>query len=392
MSYPKIKLKKGKERSILHFHPWVFSGAIHQQDKNLKEGDCADVFSFEDKYLGTGHFHKGTITVRLFSFIQQEINEKFWQTKFETAIALRKSIGLTENTNTNAYRLINAEGDGMPGLIVDVYADTAILQTHTIGMYNLHQLFAKILAQNFKAVYDKSAESMAKQTDIVTANGYLIKQENNQPENTIAENNYQFIIDWETGQKTGFFLDQRDNRLLLKHYAKNKKVLNTFCYTGGFSVYALAGDAALVHSVDSSRKAMELTDQNVKLNFSTDKHESFTQDVFDFLKHRETVYDLMVLDPPAFAKHLSAVKNAMVGYRNLNTEAIKRISAGGILFTFSCSQAIDRELFRKIIFQAAAQAKRQVKVLHQLTQPADHPISIYHPEGEYLKGLVLYVE
>ena len=392
MNYPKIKLKKEKERSLLHFHPWVFSGAIQTQEKDLQEGDIAEVFSSTDKYLAAGHFHKGTITVRLFSFEQQDINEHFWQQKFDKAFALRKRIGIAENENTNAYRLIHAEGDGMPGLIVDVYGATAVMQTHTIGMYSLRETFAKILSKQFTAVYDKSADSMAKQTDLVTTNQYLIREENHQPENIITENNLHFRVEWETGQKTGFFLDQRDNRFLLKQYSKNRKVLNTFCYTGGFSVYALSGDAALVHSVDSSKKAMELTDENVALNFKTDKHTNFTQDVFDFIKHQQTVYDVIVLDPPAFAKHLSAVKNAMVGYRNLNTEAIKRISPGGIIFTFSCSQAIDRELFRKIIFQSAAQANRQVKILHQLNQPADHPVSIYHPEGEYLKGLVLYVE
>ncbi len=392
MNYPKIILKKDKERSALHFHPWIFSGAIQQQDKDLKEGDIAEVFSSNDKYLGTGHFHKGTITVRLFSFDQCEINETFWQHKFDKAFELRKKTVLSENKNTNAYRLIHAEGDGLPGLIVDVYGSTAVIQTHTIGMYNLRKTFAKILSKQFKVVYDKGADSMAKQTDLTTTNEYLIREENHQDENIIIENGLHFRVDWESGQKTGFFLDQRDNRMLLKQYSKNRKVLNTFCYTGGFSVYALSGDAELVHSVDSSKKAMELTDENVALNFNTDKHTSFTKDVFDFIKHQETVYDVIVLDPPTFAKHLSAVKNAMVGYRNLNTEAIKRISSGGIIFTFSCSQAIDRELFRKIIFQSAAQAKRQVKILHQLTQPADHPVSIYHPEGEYLKGLVLYVE
>ena len=326
MNYPKIKLKKDKERSALHFHPWIFSGAIQQQDKDLKEGDIAEVFSSNDKYLGTGHFHKGTITVRLFSFEQCEINENFWQHKFDKAFELRRKTVLSENKNTNAYRLIHAEGDGLPGLIVDVYGSTAVIQTHTIGMYNLRETFAKILAKHFKAVYDKSADSMAKQTDLTTINEYLISEAIPQHENIIIENGLRFRVEWESGQKTGFFLDQRDNRMLLKQYSKNRKVLNTFCYTGGFSVYALSGDAALVHSVDSSKKAMELTDENVALNFNTDKHTSFKKDFFDFIKHQETVYDVIVLDPPAFAKHLSAVKNAMVGYRNLNTEAIKRIS------------------------------------------------------------------
>ena len=297
MSYPKIKLKKDKERSALHFHPWIFSGAIQQQDKDLTEGDVVEVFSAADKYLGTGHYHKDSITVRLFSFEQQEINETFWQKKFDNAFDLRKQIGLNQNENTTAYRLINAEGDGLPGLIVDIYGSTAVLQTHTIGMNRLRETFANILSKHFKAVYDKSADSMAKQTNIVASNDYLIQEEKQQPENIIVENNLQFKVEWGSGQKTGFFLDQRDNRLLLKQYAMNRKVLNTFCYTGGFSVYALSGDAALVHSVDSSRKAMELTDENIALNFTTDKHKSFTMDVFDFIKHEETVYDLIVPRP-----------------------------------------------------------------------------------------------
>lgn len=391
MIYPKIKLKKGKERSALHFHPWIFSGAIDVQDKSLEEGDVAEVFAADKTYVGTGHFHKGTITIRVFCFQQQEINESFWQHKFDAAHKLRKRIAVA-NESTTAYRLINAEGDGMPGLVVDIYGNTAVMQTHTIGMFRLREVFSKILSQQFKAVYDKSSDSMAKQMNLVTTNEYLLKQQSDSNTNLVSENGYRFKVEWETGQKTGFFLDQRDNRLLLKQYARNRKVLNTFCYTGGFSVYALGGDAEVVHSVDSSRKAMELTQENITLNFNTDKHTGYTQDVFDFIKQQQMVYDLIVLDPPAFAKHLSAVKNAMVGYRNLNTEAIRRIAPGGILFTFSCSQAIDRELFRKIMFQAAAQAKRGVKILHQLTQPADHPVSIYHPEGEYLKGLVLYVE
>ena len=392
MSYPKIKLKNGKQRSALHFHPWVFSGAIQHQDNNLQDGDITEVFSSDDKYLGTGHFNKGTITVRLFCFEQQKIDEIFWEQKFSKAIELRNKIGFTNNQKTTAYRLVHAEGDGMPGLITDIYGSTCVMQTHTIGMYQLREIFAKILSKHFKSVYDKSADSMSKQTATTSQNGYLISDPNPTSENIVVENGLKFRVEWERGQKTGFFLDQRDNRMLLKNYSKNRKVLNTFCYTGGFSVYALSGEAALVHSVDSSKKAMELADENVALNFSSEKHKSFTSDVFDFLKRSDTNYDLIVLDPPAFAKHLSAVKNAIVGYRNLNTEAIKKIHKGGIIFTFSCSQAIDKELFRKIIFQSAVQAKRNVQILHQLTQPADHPVSIYHPEGEYLKGLVLYVE
>lgn len=391
--YPKIILKKGKERSLLNFHPWLFSGAVQLQDKELKEGSVAEIFSSENKYLATAHFHHGSIVARVLSFEQCEINAAFFNNKIRNAFELRKNIGLYDLKDTNVFRLLHAEGDGMPGLIVDIYNRTAVVQTHTAGMYEARELIKDALLHvkelKLEAVYDKSADAMAKQAAISSENSYLYGQRS---DNEVMENGVKFFIDWEEGQKTGFFIDQRENRKLLAQYAVNKKVLNTFAYSGGFSLYALKAGASLVHSVDSSKKAMETASKNIALNFTNAPHEYFTMDTFDFLKKNEEQYDIMVLDPPAFAKHLSAVDKATIGYRNLNFEAIKRIKQNGILFTFSCSQAIDKNLFRKIVFMAAAQAKRNVKILHQLTQSPDHPVSIYHPESEYLKGLVLFVE
>lgn len=390
--YPKIFLKKGKERSLLNFHPWVFSGAIASQDKTCEEGELVEVFSAENKYLCTGHFHHGSITVRAICFMTQEINQVFWINKLGFAYSLRQQLGLTQNSNTNIYRLCHGEGDGLPGLIIDVYGSTAVIQCHTLGMYkarfDIMESLLTIFGSGLSAVYDKSGESLGKSTEIKVNNEYLFGKRIN---NNFLENNFRFAIDWETGQKTGFFIDQRDNRSLLRQFTNNKKVLNTFAYTGGFSVYALE-NAAQVDSVDSSQKAMDLTAENILLNDHGSKHRCFTADAFDYIKSMDEQYDVMVLDPPAFAKHLSSIDRATVGYRNLNYEAIKRIKSKGILFTFSCSQAIDKILFNKIIFMASAQAKRQVKVLHRLTQPADHPVNIFHPEGEYLKGLVLYIE
>lgn len=391
--YPKIILKKGKERSLLNFHPWLFSGAVQSQDKELKEGSVAEIFSIENKYLATAHFHHGSIVARVISFKQCEINPVFFSNKIKNAFELRKNIGLYGSKNTNVFRLVHAEGDGLPGLIVDIYNRTAIVQTHTAGMYEARELIKDALLNidelKLEAVYDKSADAMAKQSAIVSENSYLFGERS---DNQVLENGVKFFIDWEEGQKTGFFIDQRDNRKLLAHYAANKKVLNTFAYSGGFSLYALKAGAALVHSVDTSKKAMETALKNIELNFINAPHEYFAMDTFDFLKKNNEQYDVMVLDPPAFAKHLNAIDKATIGYRNLNFEAIKSIKQNGILFTFSCSQAIDKNLFRKIVFMAAAQAKRNVKILHQLTQSADHPVSIFHPEGEYLKGLVLFVE
>ena len=390
---PKIILKKTKERSLQNFHPWLFSGAIEKKEDGIKEGDAVEIFSHNQNYLATGHYHEGSIMVRVFSFEKTDYSYDFWKSKLVKAFQLREQLGMINNAETNVYRLVNAEGDGMPGLIIDVYSTTAVVQTHTLGMHRLKHFIVEALKEIYgsrlTAIYDKSAESMRKQEATGMTNGFLFGKED---EIVAIENNIRFYIDVPEGQKTGFFIDQRENRKLLAYYSKEKSVLNAFAYSGGFSMHALNGKAALVHSVDSSKKAAALAERNIALNFRDAPHQFFSEDVFDFLKKSETRYDIMVLDPPAFAKHLSSVDKATIGYRNLNSEAFRQIKKIGIVFTFSCSQVIDKNLFRKIIFTAAAQAKRNVKVLHQLTQPADHPISIYHPEGEYLKGLVLYVE
>jgi 23S rRNA (cytosine1962-C5)-methyltransferase len=392
-NYPVIRLKPGKERSLLQRHPWVFSGAIARQPNDLQEGDLVVVESSQGAFLAIGHFHKGTITVRCLSFSDGPIDEHFIRERISACIMLRRAIGLP-NKNTDCFRLIHGEGDGFPGLVVDVYGNVAVVQTYTLGMHRLrHQVTEAIteLAPYITAVYDKSRESMAKQGIDGIEDGYLKKSPNHVDQETVLENGLQIGVDYIQGQKTGFFLDQRDNRNLLRSYSKDKSVLNTFCYTGGFSIAALEGGANLVHSVDSSARAMEGTRQNVERTEHVQRHEGFTKEVMPFLKSCDRKYDVVVLDPPAYAKHLSQVSQAMIGYRNLNTEGLKSVSPGGLLFTFSCSQAVDRELFRKLIFQAGLQAGRNLRILHQLTQPADHPVSIYHPEAEYLKGLVLHV-
>jgi len=391
--YPKLTLKPGKEKSLLNFHPWVFSGAIASITMEIEEGEVVEVFSSDKKYLATAHFHDGSITARIISFEQREINLEFWKEKITKAFSIRQELGFVNNADTNCFRLVNAEGDRMPGLIVDVYDRTAVIQAHNVSMHGNVQLLAEIIAELFGngfSVFDKSAEALNRKNETSIQNKYLLGEKGNQ---IVSENGLKFFVDWEQGQKTGFFLDQRDNRALLMQYAKDKKVLNAFAYSGGFSVYALKGNASLVHSVDSSATAAQWAEKNVALNFPGDnRHTFFTEDVFDFLKKTGENYEVMILDPPAFAKHQSAVKNAAIAYRNMNAEAMKRIAPQGILFTFSCSQHIDKMLFQKIIFSAAAIAKRNVRVLHQLHQPADHAFSIYHPEGEYLKGLVLMVE
>lgn len=395
--YPKIILKKGKERSLQNFHPWLFSGAVEEADDGIDEGDIVEIYSVNQNYLATGHYHEGSIKVRIFSFEKTDCGYEFWKEKLVKALELRERLGMVNDPETNVYRLIHAEGDGLPGLIIDIYNTTAVIQTHTLGMHRIKNFLAdglkEIYGAKLTAIYDKSADTMSKQEAAPAAmkmnNEYLFGKEQ---EVEILENKIKFTVDIKEGQKTGFFIDQRDNRKLLASYSNGKKVLNAFAYSGGFSLYALKGNASMVHSVDSSKKAAELAEKNVALNFNQPSHQFFQEDVFDFLKKSETAYDVIVLDPPAFAKHLSSVDKATVGYRNLNYEAIRRIQKNGVLFTFSCSQVIDKHLFRKIVFTAAAQSKRNVKVLHQLTQPADHPISLYHPEGEYLKGLVLYIE
>ena len=392
-SFPKIILKAQKERSVLNKHPWLFSGAVEKMDAGINEGDIVEIFSKDQKYLATGHYHDGSIKVRIFSFAQTDCSYSFWKEKIEKVFALRQQLGLINNPHTNVYRLIHAEGDGMPGLIIDIYNSTAVIQTHTLGMHRIKNFVVdalkEIYGNHLAAIYDKSADAMSKQDASNVSNEFLFGNKEN---NEVIENGIHFSIDFELGQKTGFFIDQRDNRKLLGEYSKGKKVLNTFAYSGGFSLYALKEGAELVHSVDSSKKAAAWCKKNISLNFDSVQHEFFTEDVFDFLKKSETEYDVIILDPPAFAKHLSSVDKATIGYRNLNVEALKKIKKNGILFTFSCSQVIDKNLFRKILFTAAVHAKRNVRILHQLTQPADHPISIYHPEGEYLKGLVLHVE
>lgn len=393
IEFPKVFLLPAKERSVLLFHPWIFSGAVKSVLGNPVEGDIVEVFSHDKRYLATGHFHEGSIKVRIFSFEKTEFKESFWLEKFENALALRNKLGLLNNTNTNTFRLIHAEGDGLPGLIIDIYGKCAVIQTHTIGMHNAIQDIASALKKlsnlSLETIFDKSGDTLQKQTATESSNRFIM---GNNPDAIVNENGIQFYVNWEQGQKTGFFIDQRENRNLLRNYVKDKKVLNTFSYSGGFSMYALEAGAELVHSVDSSRKAKDWAERNAEQNKYSDRHSFYMQDAFDFLKASSAFYDVIILDPPAFAKHLSSAKKAIIGYRNLNNEGFKHIAPGGIMFTFSCSQVIDKMMFRKIVFQAAAQSGRNVKILHQLSQGPDHPVSIYHPEGEYLKGLVLYVE
>ena len=396
MQYRKIFLKKGKERSLLHFHPWVFSGALAKMEGQPAEGETVEVASSEGKFLGLGQFHTGSISVRIFSFTKVPVDTAFWTKKFSTAIELRKQLPFSREGKTNCYRLIHGEGDGIPGLIADHYNGTVVLQAHTTGMHKLLPTFAsclhEIMGTSLQAVYDKSAETAGKRSDMAMNNSFLYQKEGYVPgEIEVRENGNTFIVNIAEGQKTGFFLDQRDNRALLGSYCRGKKVLNAFSYSGAFSVYALAGGASLVHSVDSSAKAGILADKNVQANFSNAPHTFFCEEVFSFFKKQSETYDVFILDPPAFAKHISSIRQACNGYQRLNTEAMQKMRPGGILFTFSCSQAIDRKLFRQVLFAAAASAGREVKILHQLSQPADHPISMYHPEGEYLKGLVLEI-
>ena len=400
-----IHLKPHKEESLLRFHPWVFSGAIRsiQLDADYpyaepQEGEVVQVVDSKGTILGVGHYQIGSIAVRILAFGVGELPSDFWQERIRTAYEVRCSLGLiTDNNNT--YRLVHGEGDFLPGLIVDVYADTAVIQSHSIGMHCHRQEIAQAIVTSVphvNKVYYKSDDTLPHKAPIQGERvGYLVGAEiaNLNEDFWAKENGLDFRIDWLRGQKTGFFIDQRDNRSLLEHYAQGKEVLNMFCYTGGFSVYALRGGAKLVHSVDVSQKAIDLVRSNVAHNFGEGApHEAFAEEAFDFMAKNQSKYDLIVLDPPAFAKHRDAVKNALRGYQRLNAKGIQSIRPGGILFTFSCSQAIDKDMFRLAVFSAAAQVGRKVRILHQLHQPADHPINIYHPEGEYLKGLVLQVE
>lgn len=390
----KVILRKGKEESLKRFHPWIFSGAVMRLEGNPEEGDVVTVLDCQGTFLCQGHWQVGSIAVRVLSFSEEPINDRFWQARLQAALQVRQAIGLADSERGDTYRLVHGEGDNLPGLVIDVYGKTAVMQAHSVGMHECRQQIAQALTQvmgnRLDSIYYKSETTLPIKASIDGGNGFLLGGSHT---DVAVENGLRFHIDWLKGQKTGFFVDQRENRSLLERYAHGHSVLNMFCYTGGFSVYALRGGAALVHSVDSSSKAVELVRANVELNFPGDaRHEAYAEDAFRFLDQMTRPYDLIVLDPPAFAKHRDAVKNALRGYTKLNAKAMEKIAPGGILFTFSCSQAVSKEQFRTAVFTAATLAHRQVRILHQLHQPADHPVSIYHPEGEYLKGLVLYVE
>ena len=393
--YKKIKLKPKKEESLKRFHPWVFSGAIASLPENIEEGDVVEVYANDDTFLGVGHYQIGTIAVRILSFKEREINIAFFEERLQDAYQMREAIGLVRADN-NTYRLVHGEGDMLAGLIVDIYGGLAVVQAHSIGMHMSRKMIAialkAVLGNNIEHVYYKSESTLPFKAPINPEDSFLLGGDAELAK-VAVENNLKFQIDWEKGQKTGFFVYQRENRVLLETYAKNRSVLNMFCYTGGFSAYAMRGGAKEVLGVDSSAKAVMLADENIKLNFGDDeRYSSSSDDAFKFLKEvPNDAYDLIVLDPPAFAKHRGAVRNALQGYKKLNLAAFEKVAKGGIVFTFSCSQVISREQFRLAVFSAAAISGRSVKILHQLSQPADHPINIYHPEGEYLKGLVLQV-
>lgn len=395
MSYKKVFLKPGKEESLKRFHPWVFSGAIARVEGEPEEGEVVDVYTSKKEFIACGHFQIGSIAVRVLSFRQEPIDHAFWVRRLQVAKDLRCALGVLGNPQNNTYRLVHGEGDNLPGLIIDVYDHTAVMQAHSAGMHLDRMVVAEaleeVMGDVIQHIYYKSETTLPFKADLLaTENGFL---KGGSPENVAMENGLKFHVDWLKGQKTGFFVDQRENRALLERYAKGRNVLNMFCYTGGFSFYAMRGGANLVHSVDSSAKAIDLTNENVSLNFPGDtRHQAFAEDAFKFLDRTGDQYDLIILDPPAFAKHRDALRNALRGYTKLNAKAFEKIRPGGILFTFSCSQVVNKQDFRNAVFTAAAQSGRSVRILHQLTQPGDHPVNIYHPEGEYLKGLVLYVE
>lgn len=395
MSYKKVFLKPGKEESLKRFHPWVFSGAIARVEGEPEEGEVVDVYTSKKEFIACGHFQIGSIAVRVLSFRQEPIDHAFWVRRLQVAKDLRCALGVLGNPQNNTYRLVHGEGDNLPGLIIDVYDHTAVMQAHSAGMHldrmAVAEALEEVMGDVIQHFYYKSETTLPFKADLLaTENGFL---KGGSPENVAMENGLKFHVDWLKGQKTGFFVDQRENRALLERYAKGRNVLNMFCYTGGFSFYAMRGGANLVHSVDSSAKAIDLTNENVSLNFPGDtRHQAFAEDAFKFLDRMGDQYDLIILDPPAFAKHRDALRNALRGYTKLNAKAFEKIRPGGILFTFSCSQVVNKQDFRNAVFTAAAQSGRSVRILHQLTQPGDHPVNIYHPEGEYLKGLVLYVE
>ena len=394
MSYKKVYLKAGKEESLKRFHPWVFSGVIAKVEGEPEEGEVVDVYTSKKEFIACGHFQIGSIAVRVLTFRQEEINHEFWKRRLAVALDLRRSLNLVDNPENNTYRLVHGEGDNLPGLIIDVYGQTAVMQAHSAGMHvyrmDIAEALSEVMGDIVKHIYYKSETTLPFKADLGPENGFI---KGGSPENVALENGLKFHVDWLKGQKTGFFVDQRENRHLLERYSKGRNVLNMFCYTGGFSFYAMRGGANLVHSVDSSAKAIDLTNQNVELNFPGDeRHQAYAEDAFKYLDRMGDQYDLIILDPPAFAKHRDALRNALRGYSKLNAKAFEKIKPGGILFTFSCSQVVDKKDFRNAVFTAAAQSGRSVRILHQLTQPGDHPVNIYHPEGEYLKGLVLYVE
>ncbi len=392
--YKTIILKRGKEESLKRFHPWIFSGAIAKAEDSIEEGDIVRVLTSDDKFIAVGHYQIGSIAVRVLSFNDIEIGAEFWTERLVEALKMRIAIGIADNPLNNTYRLVHGEGDCLPGLVIDCYGKTAVMQAHSVGMHvnrlEIADALVKVMDGRIENVYYKSETTLPYKAELGQENGFVI---GGCSDNTAVENGLKFHVDWLKGQKTGFFVDQRENRSLLEKYSKGKNVLNMFCYTGGFSFYAMRGGAKLVHSVDSSAKAIELTNANVNLNFPNDnRHQAYCEDAFKFLDNAKDFYDLIILDPPAFAKHRAALHNALKGYTRLNVKAFERIKHGGILFTFSCSQVVTKENFRNAVFTAAAISGRNVRILHQLHQPADHPINIYHPEGEYLKGLVLYVE
>lgn len=393
-SYKHIYLKKGKEESLKRFHPWVFSGAIASQDNDIEEGEVVDVITCSGKFIARGHYQIGSISVRVLTFIEENVDETFYSRLLRSALEMRIATGIADNEENNTFRLVHGEGDGLPGLVIDCYGKTAVMQAHSVGMHVDRNIIAKALVSvmdhRTENVYYKSETTLPYKADLGQENGFIY---GGCKDNTAVENGLTFKVDWLRGQKTGFFVDQRENRLLLERYSKGKSILNMFCYTGGFSVYAMRGGASLVHSVDSSAKAIDLTNENIELNFPGDtRHKAICEDAFKYLDAAGDNYDLIILDPPAFAKHRGALHNALKGYTRLNLKAFEKIKKGGIVFTFSCSQVVTKDNFRNAVFTAAAISGRKVRILHQLHQPQDHPINIYHPEGEYLKGLVLYVE
>lgn len=393
--YKSLYLKRGKEESLLRFHPWIFSGAVAKMDDGIDEGDIVRVFASNGDFIAIGMFQIGSITVRVLSFNDIAIDAQFWEERLASAFAMRKAIGIADNPKNDTFRLVHGEGDGVPGLVIDCYGSTAVMQAHNVGIHiyrnDICQALLKVMGGHIENVYYKSDTTLPFKADIEHEDGFIVGGTDT---DVAVENGLKFHVDWLKGQKTGFFVDQRENRTLLERYSKNCSVLNMFCYTGGFSVYAMRGGARLVHSVDSSAKAIELTNSNMALNFPDDhRHQAFCEDAFKFLEHGgEEQYDIVVLDPPAFAKHRGALHNALKGYTRLNAKGFQKVKPGGLMFTFSCSQVVTKDNFRNAVFTAAAQSKRRVRILHQLHQPADHPINIFHPEGEYLKGLLLYVE